>query len=309
MCVEQVELNALNTVCGISIARGELDRAIQAGEQCLALSKDRGEFWVRGYVLNFLAQAHWLRGERSYAEALARESVVCKHAVDDRNGLTIALETLAWMAAERGQHQRTGCLLGAAERVRDESALTLIELFRVQHDRSVAVAVQGAGQRSFDAAFARGRALTIDEGVAFAMEGKRPPKPAPAARGEPQSELTHRPAGDRAAGRGRPQQPADRGPAVFVGTDGGDPYHQHPEPAGPGFQDPAQPLDSRYDRIRGNRSWRKALARPNPAIPAFTCSRTGFPRCRRRAPRRRPLHTVRKPGSGPVDWPQCLGSR
>ena len=192
MRVKQVELNALNTVCGISIARGRLGRAIQAGEQCLALSKNRGEFWVRGYVLNFLGQAHWLRGERSYAEALARESVVCKHAVDDRNGLTIALETLAWMAAERGQHQRAGCLLGAAERVRDESALTLIELFRVQHDRSVTVAVQGVGQRSFDAAFARGRAMTIDEGVAFAMEDKRPPKPAPAARGEPQSELTRR---------------------------------------------------------------------------------------------------------------------
>jgi hypothetical protein len=41
-------------MCGVSIARGELDQAIEAGEQCLALSKDRGEFWVRGYVLNFL---------------------------------------------------------------------------------------------------------------------------------------------------------------------------------------------------------------------------------------------------------------
>jgi hypothetical protein len=39
---------------------------------------------------------------------------VCKHAVDDRNGLAMVLETLAWMAAERGAHERAGILLGCA---------------------------------------------------------------------------------------------------------------------------------------------------------------------------------------------------
>ncbi|HEX8859292.1 MAG TPA: LuxR C-terminal-related transcriptional regulator [Actinomycetes bacterium] len=170
MQVEQAELNAMNTLCGISTARGELDRAVEVGERCLAMSRERGELWVRGFVLNFLAQATWLRGDRPRGEALAREGIACKHAVDDRNGLSIALETLAWMAGELGQHERAACLLGAAERVRDESSLTLIELFRQQHERSVASAVHGCGQRSFDAAFARGRAMTIGEGVALAVQ-------------------------------------------------------------------------------------------------------------------------------------------
>jgi predicted ATPase/DNA-binding CsgD family transcriptional regulator len=178
MHVEQVELDALNTLCGISVARGEVDRAIELGERGLALSEDRGELWVRGFVLNFLAQAYWLAGDRQRAEALAREAVSCKHAVDDRNGLTIGLETLAWVAAELGQPERAGCLLGAAERVRDESSLTLLELFRSQHDRSVAVVVGQAGQKFFDAAFARGRAMTISEGAAFALAGTQPPRAA-----------------------------------------------------------------------------------------------------------------------------------
>ena len=83
--------------------------------------------------------AYWLRGSGEQAEALAREAAVCKHAVDDRNGLTMVLETLAWMAAERGGYERAGLLLGCAQRVCDASSLTLIELYREQHERSVSI--------------------------------------------------------------------------------------------------------------------------------------------------------------------------
>jgi predicted ATPase/DNA-binding CsgD family transcriptional regulator len=190
--IEQLELTAIDDLCGICVAAGNLDRAIEVGEQGLALSKSRGEVWMRGYLLNYLAQANWLRGDRQGGEALAREAASCKHAVDDRIGLTMALETLASMAAELGQHQRAACLLGASERVRTESSLTLIELFRPQHDRSVSIAVHGIGQSAFGVAFKRGRAMTIGEGVAFAADDKQPPKPAPAARPQPQAVLTRR---------------------------------------------------------------------------------------------------------------------
>ena len=97
-------------------AAGDLDRAIELGQQALAMSKSLGEIWARGFALNYLGQATWLAGDRPSGEALAREAAVCKHALDDRNGLAIVLETLAWMAAELSQHERPACLLGAAER-------------------------------------------------------------------------------------------------------------------------------------------------------------------------------------------------
>lgn len=43
-----------------------------------------------------------------------------------------------------------------------------------------------------DAAFARGRAMTIDDGVAFAVQGKQPSKPAAAARPRSHAVLTGR---------------------------------------------------------------------------------------------------------------------
>ena len=157
------------------------------------MSKDRGELWVRGFVLNFLAQAVWLRGDRPRAAALAREAAVCKHAIDDRNGLAIALGEPGLDGGRIRQHERAACLLGCARRVRDESSLTLLELYHVQHQRSMSVAVQGLGQTAFDVALQRGQAMTIDEGgFAFAVEGKPPPQPSPAVQTEPHTGLTRR---------------------------------------------------------------------------------------------------------------------
>jgi DNA-binding CsgD family transcriptional regulator len=107
-------------------------------------------------------------------------------------GISIASGDVAWMAAECGQHVRAATVLGSAQRVRDESSLTLLELFREQHERSVSLVTRGIGQRSFDAAFARGRAMTIDEGIAFAVEGKQRPKPAAVVKAMPAAELTRR---------------------------------------------------------------------------------------------------------------------
>ena len=192
MRLDHVELLACTHLCSVLVAAGEIDRAIELGERGLALSEACGESWCRGYQLELLARAHWLRGDREKAEALAGQAAVHKHAVDDRNGLTMVLETLAWMSAERGAHELAAILLGCAQRVRDSSSLTLIELYREQHEQSVSIATRGLGQKAFDVAFARGRAMTVDVGAAFIEEHKAPSRPAPSVRAAPETELTCR---------------------------------------------------------------------------------------------------------------------
>ena len=192
MRLDQVELVAHNALATVLIAAGEVDRAIALGEHGVALSVARGESWCRGYQLDFLARAYWLRGNREKAEALAREAAVHKYAIDDRNGLTMVLETLASMAAEDGRPERAAMILGTAQHVRDSSSLTLIELYRQQHERSVSLVTRRIGQKAYDEAYARGRAMTIDEGVAFAVEDKPPAKPTPPVKSAPDPELTNR---------------------------------------------------------------------------------------------------------------------
>ena len=68
----------------------------------------------------------------------------------------------------------------------------MIELFRPQHERTVAIIIRAIGQKAFDAAFARGRAMTIGEGVAFATEDQQAAKPPPAVKAASDTELTRR---------------------------------------------------------------------------------------------------------------------
>jgi DNA-binding NarL/FixJ family response regulator len=56
----------------------------------------------------------------------------------------------------------------------------------------VSLIIRGIGQGSFDAAYARGRAMTIDEGVAFAVEDKPAPKLAPSVKSASDTVLSPR---------------------------------------------------------------------------------------------------------------------
>jgi non-specific serine/threonine protein kinase len=192
MELSRLELAALNLLANLSLTSGELDRVLDLGGQALERSMARGELWARSYLLNVLSQATWQRGERQRAEALAREGTSCSKALDDRVGLAVLLETLAWMAAERAAYERTATLLGCAEHTREVSAYIVSEPHRPQHARSVALATEGLGQTAFDAAFERGRAMTIDEGVAYAVEDKPAPKPTPAIKSGSHAALTRR---------------------------------------------------------------------------------------------------------------------
>ena len=74
MCASRLELTALDTLCGILVAQGDLPRTIEVGELGLAMSKARGELWYRGYLLNYLAQANWLRGDQERGSAISVSS-------------------------------------------------------------------------------------------------------------------------------------------------------------------------------------------------------------------------------------------
>jgi predicted ATPase/DNA-binding CsgD family transcriptional regulator len=169
-----IQLVAMAALCNILPFAGQPERSIELGEQAVAMSRDWGELWARGYVLMATSQVLWSQGDQAVGEAQAREGAASKHALDDRAGLHGLLQTLAWMAAERGAHQRAATLLGCAEGLRRSSALSFPEGFRAQHEHSNAVALNGLGQGRFDVAYAAGLAMTMDDAVTFAIEDRLP---------------------------------------------------------------------------------------------------------------------------------------
>jgi DNA-binding CsgD family transcriptional regulator len=192
---QPLDLMVTASFCPVLVVADQLDRTIELAEPCLTASREGGEFWARGYLLNSICQVQWRQGQAQLAEASAREGAACKHALDDRNGLQALLETLAWMAADLGAHHRAATLLGCAESVRQASAVPFQELFqRQQHDHSVALATRAMGHKAFDAAYQRGLAMTIEDAVGFAVTDRQDytPKPKLAVKPDSRSLLTRR---------------------------------------------------------------------------------------------------------------------
>src|SRR4029077_13689191 len=172
---------ATAALCNILPMAGQSERAIELGEEGVGISEKRGELWARGYMLGATSQVHWRQGDRRLAEVQARAGAATKHVIDDRAGLQLLLETLAWMAAEGGEHQRAAILLGTADHVRTANGLEVPDAQRQQHERSIALALEFLGQRSYDESYERGLTMTIEDAVAFAEED-RMPSPAAAAK-------------------------------------------------------------------------------------------------------------------------------
>lgn len=183
---------ATAALCNILPMAGQSERAIELGEEGVGISERRGELWARGYMLVATSQVHWHAGDRQLAEVQARAGAATKHLIDDRSGLQLLLQTLAWMAAEGGAHQRAAVILGAAEHLRRASGIDVPEAQREQHERSIALAQEGLGLSAYGESYERGLTMSIEDGVTFAVEDRLPSSPSMAVKPRSEIRLTKR---------------------------------------------------------------------------------------------------------------------
>ena len=243
---------ATAALCNILPMAGQSERAIELGEEGVGISEARGELWARGYMLGATSQVHWRQGDRQLAEVQARAGAATKHVIDDRSGLQLLLETLAWMAAEGGVHARAAVILGSAEHVRQASGLEIPDAQRQQHERSIALALEGLGQRTYDESYERGLAMTTEDAVAFAVEDRLP-----AGQDGRQAQDRDPPhqtgAGDRRPHRARDDQSRHRDQALHLGANGRGACHQHAQQARSELSGRTRPLvDQRWRHGAGH---------------------------------------------------------
>jgi len=81
-----------------------------------------------------------------------------------------SFERFAWIAADKGQHQRAPILLGAAHALRQWMGAAFPLGDKPLHDRYLAIARAGLNEGEFSKAWAAGEQMTLDDAVAFALE-------------------------------------------------------------------------------------------------------------------------------------------
>ena len=113
------------------------------------------------------------RGEYERAGGLYRESLALQREVGEKRDIAECLEGLAGVAGEQGRAERATRLLGAAEALREEVGAPLPPADRARYERSVAAVRAGLDEETFESAWAQGRAMPLEQAVAYALDEHR----------------------------------------------------------------------------------------------------------------------------------------
>jgi predicted ATPase/class 3 adenylate cyclase len=164
---------SLNTLGVIARNRGDHAAARALFEESLLLFRESGDKWGIGLLLNNLARVTRDLGDWAGTAALCTESLALFQEVGDRHGIAWVLSNLAIVAGSGGGWERASRLFGAAEALRASvgtSSLSLSPAERSAHEAAVASARARLGEDTFAALEAAGRAMSLEQAVAYALE-------------------------------------------------------------------------------------------------------------------------------------------
>jgi predicted ATPase/DNA-binding CsgD family transcriptional regulator len=168
---------ALNILGEIARFSGDDSRARRMYEECLAISQQTGERRRIVFMYNNLAFIALHQGEAERARDLGRQGLQLADVMNNKLLLATALGIFAGALGALGQPQRSARLLGAAE-----GALMRLGAFLQPNDQREIDAMTAAvraqlDEATFQAAWAEGRALTLEQAVAQALDESDIPEP------------------------------------------------------------------------------------------------------------------------------------
>jgi DNA-binding CsgD family transcriptional regulator len=117
--------------------------------------------------------ALWLQGDYQRAAALERESIEFKILFDDLLGIAVAMEVLAWIAADSNNPTRAATLLGALHTLWQTTGLSLLHYMRDFHEKCEQKTRQMLDDAAYANAFDKGSSFSRQQAIRYAT-----PRPA-----------------------------------------------------------------------------------------------------------------------------------
>ncbi|HEV2461523.1 MAG TPA: tetratricopeptide repeat protein, partial [Ktedonobacterales bacterium] len=161
----------LGNLGSLALATGDLEQAVLYSEEALAVDRQTLDKTSAAVDLTVLALVAWRRGQLGQAATLAEEALVLHRAARDERHYADGLEVCAIIFASQGRAQQAARLLGAAAASRARIGMRRRMNLPTVDDIDVAVAPARAalGEKAWTATYAAGRALSLEEAVAEAL--------------------------------------------------------------------------------------------------------------------------------------------
>ena len=175
---------ALSDVAVIWMLEGEIGRAISVYEEALAMTDEGGDPWTRAHCLWGLGMSAWLSGDFTRAEQAEMEALRLSGNLDERTGIALSLEALAWISVSRGDFERSALIHGAALAIWGSIPRRLPEPLR-EHDQQREVDTRRAiGDERMGRLVEEGRRLDRAAAVARGLGTEEPSRTMSAAVGD-----------------------------------------------------------------------------------------------------------------------------
>ena len=152
---------------------GNPEDAIRECERTLRRLRDRGAWWLRGWLHTITALACvQLPGADDRGAVSAVRGLRASYEAGDMTGTAYALEVLAWIAASGGRPERAAWLIGAADPLWERAGARLsgTAIMLEAHQQAATTAADSLGDQRFTALRAHGAACPLEAAVTAAAD-------------------------------------------------------------------------------------------------------------------------------------------
>jgi hypothetical protein len=165
---------ALNNLGMVALCQGDYARAEPLVEEALTLVREMGSARYIALALNNLGIVALGQHELARASACCAESLRLLRKLNNMYDIADCLVGLAGVAVEEGDPVRTARLGGAIEALLEHIDAVLERAERAIHDRTIAAARASLDAATFAALWADGRAMPVEQTVAYALGEDEP---------------------------------------------------------------------------------------------------------------------------------------
>jgi tetratricopeptide (TPR) repeat protein len=162
--------HCLNNLAMTENSQGDLGRAGKLTEKAVALFRELGN---RGDVALGLYNLGWialLQDDLGRAADLYRESLSLSWEIGLNPLVQSALEGFACVAGAKGDAERAARLWGAAQTLHEKKGIPRDTDFLAEADARISAVRLGMGEEAWEQAWHKGRVMTLEEAVSYALE-------------------------------------------------------------------------------------------------------------------------------------------
>lgn len=163
-----IDLSFLAAVISI---QGDQRLAFEYCEQAVALCEDRGEQWIKCYVIWAFALGAWRDDDRHRAYVLALDGAAAAATLGDKHAGAICLEIAGWYHLTAGDARTGARLVGVAEALLEHTDVPMFFWDTAElHEAAVSTGIERVSAEAYAAEVAVGRRYSLGEAMRWLAE-------------------------------------------------------------------------------------------------------------------------------------------